>query len=389
MKGIRQILALCVVSAFFFGIQSCTSKNGADSPGRKSDTPIVAKVRSAATKVPAITTGRLQAAPYGKFVMDAWVDSDYIDHSISSTELQTDRHVIKGVDVLYDNGSAKWDLAKEEYWINGVNMRFWCYAPESINGIRTITGQSDNRSDMDFSYVLPAGGYMLDGKYADATRQDDLLFSYNKESRSFDISDNIISHSGSRSDDKIDITFEHALSQVSFAICVSDNSFNLNLVDDILIISLSNVASSADCTFDGEAPDGNFFSWGEPGATSTYTQGYALDNLGYYSKDSAGSVIIGGVSKEFPNLNDMRTIQQSFMMIPQTLGEYASISATFKFTDTDGKQQTVSRSVSLAGERWLPGKYYTYKIKASTIGRDIKFTVSLSDWGDANESLIV
>lgn len=388
----KPFYAIICAAAVMLSAQSCDNRGNSFIFGIQSSTPIVPNVTSSATKVPAITTGRLEASPYGVFVMDAWSDADYIDHAISETSPQTDHHIINSVDVTYDSASSetyKWSLNEEKCWINNIGIRFWCYAPKTVNGTRTITSQSGGRSDMTFSYTLPAGGYSVDGKDADATRQDDLLFSYNNEKRQFNDAGSITSSPyGSRDDNRLDITFEHALSQVNFAICVEDGSFNLNLVSDILVISLSNVASSATCTYDG-ASSGAHFVWSDPSATSTYTQDYTLDNLGYYSKTEAGSVTIDGTPKTFPNIDDMRSIQQSFMMIPHTLGEFAAISATFKYIDTDGNPTTTTRSVPLSGDVWEPGKYYTYRILASTIGRDIKIDVTLADWGDANESIIV
>ena len=41
------------------------------------------------------------------------------------------------------------------------------------------------------------------------------------------------------------------------------------------------------------------------------------------------------------------------------------------------------------GDTWLGDYYYTYKIKATTVGRDIDFSVSLVGWTNRKEEIFI
>lgn len=253
----------------------------------------------------------------------------------------------------------KWTIDGEPKWINDVPLTFWCWNRNAAfpeGGIPSYTAGSDP-AVLSFGYVLNA-----------PSASDDLVFAYNSETRKFNDNGDIVTSesSGSRTDDKVDVHFFHALSEVNFVICVdsADDSFDPSLV--IKSIALKNVANQGSCVLTGSKCTSDTcteaFSWDCSSASpANYSQQFG-------PQTGTGST---WVDKTYSGKSYRKT-GSSFFMIPQTLaGGNAEIQIVLQ--DDTTREATIT-------DTWRPGEYYTYKLSAhaSVIG----FTVTLVDWGE-------
>ena len=74
-------------------------------------------------------------------------------------------------------------------------------------------------------------------------------------------------------------------------------------------------------------------------------------------------------------------------MIPQTVTASNMITVVFEYK---GVETTKSIPIADAtGVEWIGDHYYTYKIKATTVGRDIDMSVSLVGWTNRKEEIFI
>ncbi len=359
--------------------------------------PIRITVNAAnATKAAAITTSSLETA--GKFVLDVfatdeWTEVDDDGKPITGTEHSAGSYISSGgaANVLYssannpytpydaarpdDDYTEGWyiyDAKSYEYynWINGIKLRFWARYPQdseiNVNGASlSVSTLAHTSTTETFTYSLPthvAG--------SDATNQQDILFAYNERTKQKE-DDN----------DDIDLTFNHPLSEIRFCVSPDDGTFDVSL--QIKSIEITQVPDGGSCVFN---PAGTItgttkmFTW-TPVTEALHIKNYSQDyNAGF---DAAPS---GWVGTEYDATNHYHiyTCQNAFMLIPHTTGSTTKIKITFWDTveETD-----VIREQSIEGTAWKPGYYYTYKIKATKIGRSVTSYVVLTDWNDHDSKI--
>lgn len=331
-------------------------------------------VATEGTKAGLITTESIKTEG---FVMKAFAEDDWFDNTIAPGEpgSSTNKNAkgpyftsyVKYASSGWDTYSSSSAGTPTDYmWLNKVPLTFWCW-----NGTAVFSSEP--------SYTLASGkldfGYKLQGTDAD----DDLVLAYNSEVRAFyENGENAgkidASHSsGSRTDQKVDIHFYHALSEVNFVICVEsgDDSFDPSLV--IKRIEIGNVSSSGTCTADGNLFTASGYSTAFGWTPSTTKSSFSQD---FGPQTGTGSnwtdALLGSPQKAY------RKTGSSFYMIPQALGTGATLKIVFS-DDT-------YRETSFEADNWLPGKYYTYKLAAHA--KSIEFTVQLIDWGDGGTYIL-
>ena len=352
MRFVGRNFFVGLLSILAFVMSGCGKMGG--SPGR-----ICCRVETEETKGNVITTEGLKHAPWGEFCLDAYNDAEYIDHADGGTTPHPAGQYIDcggSANVRY---GESWDLTADYYWLNGINIRFWCWAPVNVNGVRELNHELRDltgANEMKFRYTMPAGGHVTDGHPDDATRQDDLIMAYEYK---------IWTES---SDEFINIHFYHALSQINFIIDLSDGSFADAL--DVQSISLKGVASKAICTFSGNLRS---FLWEVPISVGNFTQYYTKDMIGY--REESDPLYDEAVN----SLSVKRSSEMPFMAIPQVHDGTASIEVVFSFRDDQDNLITRERSVTL-DDTWVAGKYYTYRLKAQSVLEPYQFDFTVDLW---------
>lgn len=382
----RSITRLLYVLLTLFGFEALVGC-GKQSP-TANNSPIKVKVIEVAKTKGTVLDDDLLSNK-GRFVLDAYVDEDYHDYNRDpegtnpSYNYDAGQYVTgNNVDNVYKMGT-EWQLrvvGQPVKWVADVNTRFFCHWPSAADLTAASMAVGSNALDpgantLSFDYnlagSLPGGSSLLNGTdlsnagYADANKMDDVVFAYTKQR--FD-----------RTNDVVNLTFYHALSQVRFCVDIADGTFDRTL--KIRQIAIRNVKSGGSCTFRGEeaAPE-NKFLWDSSlaGATS-FCQTYDAN----FSSSVPSGWQRGSTDSENARYN-MLTCTNVFFVVPQTLNS-ASVSIVFEDSGT-----LYERSFDLDGDTFLPGKYYTYKVKASVLGRDISASISLEEWNNYDDKLFI
>lgn len=354
---------VCLLSAV-----SC-EKAGADRTGQ-----ISLKVRTFETKASITTTHGLEAL--GGFVMNAYVDNEYYDFTVSPAVKKGDA----GSYIASTNSNTAnvhfhtgvWTIDNNKNWVANIKTRFFCHAPAEMTHAEWATGGSrtnvvhkwniaDHEDETTFSYAMQAEGQTdpVSGDPIDADNCTDLLFAYAEKT-----------YNGTS--DNIDLTFHHALSRVTFAVSPNDGSFDTSL--KIKSIEVLNVPSSGDCLFDGSA---NTFSWSNYGTKKNYAQSY---NCKFATKPSGWTE---GTYTKDSNTYKIYTADNSFFLIPHTM---SSVQLRIVFEDAGGE---IPRTVTLPNDTWQAEKYYKYKIGATVLGRVITVDVTLDEWINYDDKLVI
>lgn len=245
---------------------------------------------------------------------------------------QTGEKYMNDVDV--DNYSNPiWSSDRIYYWPDGKTLDFYAYAPYSYNGKRPLESLEFNstKGKVSFSYETPKGSASND-----ATLQPDLLFAY-------------ASHSLETTNNKsgiVPLEFSHALSAIRFV--AKDIT-----AGTIKSISIQNVYGEGDCI---GYPANNDYEWDVSGQTTSFSQTFNV----VVSDQQTGT-------QEITEKNPATT----FMMIPQVLGENATLKVVIETTDGD---KTLTGSLS--GQEWEAGKLYTYAISTDHINWVYVFDVT-------------
>lgn len=364
MKGVRFIfIAICLVAM----LPACA----------ETEQPVKGKILidvvSTQTKSAEITTKKLEDA--GQFVMDAWLDDDYYDRITDPAHpvlVEGRRHHIisNGTGNVSYSSLNGWNLVTEYDWVSDLNTRFWCYAPVSTKGDREVSDPAAPAADdLNFTYSMSEPGTTVSGKHIDADNCDDIIFAYVKQQFT-------------GSNDKISILFLHAMSQIEFCISTDDQTFDKTL--KLKSISLSNVYKSGSCTFSGP---GRSFSWsylpaGSP-ETATFVQDY---DISFYPEEPEpeDGWISGSYSSDGKTYNPFSSTNNFFFIPQDNSTKNVQIQAVF-----DDNGTIITTDPVTINDIWEPGYYYKYKLKATTVGRYIQFTVSLIDWINFDDKLII
>lgn len=236
--------------------------------------------------------------------------------------------------VYVDNYSNSiWSSDRIYYWPDGETLDFYAYAPYSNGEGPLVSLEFNNpKGEVSFSYKTPKGSAP-----DDATLQPDLLFAY--ASRSLETTDN---KSGI-----VPLEFSHALSAIRFV--AKDIT-----AGTIKSISIQNVYGEGDCI---GYPANNSYEWEVSGQTTSFSQNFNVK----VSDQQTGT-------QQITDIDPATT----FMMIPQELGENATLEVVIETTDGDNKTLTGS----LSGQKWEAGKLYTYAISTDHINWVYVFDVT-------------
>lgn len=379
-KEVRRLFM--IVSAMLFA-ESCSNTRISFNDGT-----IKVRVKAADTKGTVTTTDGLMET--GAFSMMSYLSDDYNEEG-GDPEF----HDLTSVDGLYFSGdgnvtlgSGSWSIAGEPRCVAGVETYFWAWHPVSVPGRGNIVPVKNEAlgtkykytGALGFSYTTPTPS--PDNATKDADVAEDLLFAYSKKSFSGD------------DDGFVDITFHHALAQVRFCVSTDDGTFDKSLI--IENISISNLKTSGNGLFSdsGNAENNAYaydsshdsydqFTWNSQTGNKTFGQDYNAD----FSTSTVAGWTKGSYTKSSKKYN-LYTCENVFFMIPQAV-TMANNSMTVTF-DYNGEK--VVKTVPITdedGDTWLGDYYYTYKIKATTVGRDIDFSVSLVGWTNRKEEIFI
>lgn len=365
---------------------SCQKK---DFPGRNATIRVV--VTTADTKGTVTTNSILEAS--GAFSMESYVEDDYKDYSTSpATEYEGGKQINCGTGGNVYLNSGEWKINGDPCWIADTYTHFWAWHPVAVAERSTPTPslKADPNDDdpeypytgeLTFSYTVPTP----DGE-SDADRATDLLFAYSKKRFNGD-------------DDLVNITFHHALAQVRFCASTNDGTFDKSL--QIKSISISNLKTSGrasftdsgnaernDMAYNPTAGSYDKFVWSGQSGSATFGQ--------IYDADLSTSTVTGWTKGSYTRGSDtynLYTCENVFFMIPQTVVKGATDATSNMMTVVfDYKGDETVKSVPIAGTEgveWLGDHYYTYKIKATTVGRDIDMSVSLVGWSNRKEEIFI
>lgn len=240
-------------------------------------------------------------------------------------------------DVDVDNYSNSiWSSDRIYYWPDGERLDFYAYAPYSYtydNDKRPLGSLkfNDTKGEVSFSYETPKSSASND-----ATLQPDLLFAY-------------ASHSLETTDNKsgiVPLEFSHALSAIKFV--AKDIT-----AGTIKSISIQKVYGEGDCI---GYPANNDYKWEVSGQTTSFSQTFNVK----VSDQQTGT-------QQITDIDPATT----FMMIPQELGENATLEVIIATADGD---KTLTGSLS--GQEWEAGKLYTYAISTDHINWVYVFEVT-------------
>lgn len=332
------------------------------------------KVTTFDTKGTVTTTAGLVSS--GSFVMDAYIAESFVDkitYPDSTVTIEPCKYIDSGGDANVWLNAGSWTIDGAPTWVAGTTTRFWAWHPVSLSS--DVFGPSNDGTtvrygadSLAFSYSTPT----VNGT-TDATRAEDIIFAYGSK----------VYEEGS-TDAFINLTFHHALSQVRFCVSTDDGTFDPGL--KISNITITNLKTYGEAFFNGRT-DG--FIWSGRSGASSFGQNYnASFKTLPVSGWTAGSYSTGGKTY------NLHTCQNVFFMIPQTVSTNTSDDTKTNYMkvtfDADGK--TIVKSVPIAdatGDEWLPDRYYTYKINATIVGRDIEASISLMDWSDRDDTIFI
>ncbi len=302
------------------------------------------------TKGAIITSSTINAS--GKtFKMEGWLGEELITAENAGAEDLTNRHFLS--ETVTCNGST-WSMGSTNYWRNDIPTTFWSYVNPAEGPAPVFTWPGDNPvntalKSISFTYSLPAPG----GDGNDAFNLQDFLVAYNRESRK-----------RSDSSTSMNVKFSHPLAAVKFIVDDASLNGNPDPANDeyvrILRVEISGVKSSATFTATGESGSACTFSCSNYGESASYAQGIATGS------DMRQDIENG--------LFTAANSQYVFFMIPQSLDgakvkvvfQKRSINTNFDGSfNSFGDWKTIEQTASLAGDSWVSGKYYTYKISAN------------------------
>ncbi len=255
---------------------------------------------------------------------------------------------------LVKGANGTWGYAEPQYWpVDGSAVDFLAVSPAatSENGLTLI--ESVDNYDAGFS-VLNKNQY-LHLKYVVpgvATLQPDLLFSKT---------------SGSEAANTPNLSFQHALSAVSFSVIGTS-------LQSVQSITITNLRTTYEVVFCPDAADAN-------NVLTSISAPYPAEN-------SVGAPIDPEVVLD-PSEKIMVTPQNGYlMMVPQDIyeaGKSSSTRITVDYTDADGKMKIMRKVFPRAADdshKWEAGNHYNYTI---TLLEEVEVIFNVTPWVDGGE----
>lgn len=337
---------------------------------------IKVKVTALDTKGTVTTTAGLVSS--GSFVMDAYIAEEYVDNITDPANPETHdpcKYIDSGGNANVVQNAGNWAISGDPSWVSYTPVRFWAWHPVSLtDGVRYIIGPSSDGSNVKFGADSLAFTYATpdtDG-ISDATNAVDLIFAHANKT-----------YDEEKTDETVNLTFHHALSEVRFCVSTNDGTFDPSL--EISNVTIKNLKTSGFSFFNGLKSE---FEWSDLDGDADFGQDY---NASFKTLPASGWT--AGSYTTGKKTYDLHTCQNVFFMIPQTVKEDAFddstnwMEVTFKYNGN-----TIVKTVPIAdnkGVEWLPDHYYTYKINATIVGRDIDASVSLMSWSDRDDTIFI
>lgn len=201
-----------------------------------------------------------------------------------------------------DNGSNRWSSTDTYYWPgDGHSLQFYAWAP-----VDAFTATPRIPTETTLEYTVPS----------DVSRQNDLVVTTTEELNG---NSNIV----------VPLTFRHICTAVRFE---TGSQMQAGTISSVTLKGIKNVG-----TYD-MATD----TWALTETTVDFTQEL---NHGTTGTETAGS--------------EVTSAAQTFMMLPQTLSDGATVEVVF-VDGTTGTERTLSASI--AGMEWPQGTTVTYRI---------------------------
>lgn len=382
MESIKKALSFCAVTVTVFVLSAGLSCSRQDPVAPHGNAAIKIEVTGLDTKSQVTTTSALEAS--GAFTMDAFIDDVYEDEdeNVYPAGQYIDGSTVGGNVRL---SGRTWSLVPKSdgtpwTWVGSIPTYFWAWYPVNVSG-RAIYGPEDISTSPDkikysgkllFSYTTPTPNQIND-----ADRAYDLLFAYSKQT-----------FIKKNNNDAVTITFHHALSQVRFCVSTDDGTFDATSLS-IKNISISGLKTKGKASFSdsGNAAMNNShvsFDWTDLEGNGTYGQNYGASfKTSSVAKWDKGSYTSPVDHKTY----NLYTCNNVFFFIPQKVTDTNQMTVTF---EVDGKY--ITKTVPIAdndGVQWIGDYYYTYKINATRVGRDIDLSVSLAGWSDRDDKIFI
>ena len=327
MKLFKNIALILLSLAGFGSLTSCEKIH----TGNGTIVPVVKGVSEGATKSGPVTT--TESIKSIGFVMDAYATENYIDHTSNTPQKYAGRYFTESV-----NYSGNWAMEHEQYWINDVPLRFWCWDRNAEDSGLSMKLYDYSESTRGFLYAMPS----------DPNKRRDIVMCY--ASKTWD----------EGSGDEIDLTFYHPLTSLQFEFSVPSG------------VTLTKVAAI------GLKTEGAFDMHGDAGS---------IDSRFIWDAELVDSRPVQRVEESLgPSATGI-----NFYVVPQKIVEgVTGLELTLQPDGKDAYAVRVIFSNSWTGsstdhKEWKASYYYKYRLSVNNaptdpIGFDI--SVTLDDWGN-------
>lgn len=257
------------------------------------------------------------------FVLDAYVDDDYSDFSTTpKVDYQAGLYIDSDGSTNVTK-SSKWDISGTPTWVSDVKTQFWAHYPASMKGSIIYSDVNSPYTTKFFSYTMPTANGSSDA----SNNFDDPVFSH-------------VEQKFTGSNEVVNMTFHHALSQIRFFVNFEDSDVNKwDGSIKLTKVELKAVRNSGNCSFNSD----NTFTWTDQSGNSIFGQ-----NLGVFTSSDWQDYTIGSYSGKLCN--------HAFFVVPQSTSGI-SIRVTF----SDGVNTAFSEK-EIPTDTWYADNYYTYKL---------------------------
>ena len=249
---------------------------------------------------------------------------------------------MKGVEISYLAGEAKWRNATNHYyWPNQGKVGFYAFYPET-----TVP-----------AFTWNTGATIADYAISPNTQETDLMYAYNVGPEQ----------------DALPMVFNHALSQIEFRYQTNDTYADATV--KINSITFKNVDLTAD--------------FNQNNSLATPTAGWSKNtdqtsDYSYYAQTSAAAV-------ETAQGTPAATYGAPLLFIPQTAAT-ADVVFTVSMLNTDDIEYTFNIALNpatannAAATEWQMGKKYIYTLNFKL--DEINFAPSINDWVEVQVSTV-
>ena len=200
------------------------------------------------------------------------------------------------------------------------------YGTLAVNSTNYTFGEDASHSGT-FTYTLPDAT-------TDNSTHPDIVFA-------------IAPNQSKPADGQIEVDFYHALSAITFSVGEIPTNFIVNS------ITFTNIHSSGSCSYT-YAQGGIIYDWKDLSSKKDYTQTFNKEMFDQGANPS-------------PSGSAVNTASQTFMMIPQTIGDDAQITISITIKDEhnqETRQYSFTKKLKDITPRWEAGKKYTFQISS-------------------------